>query len=135
MRCDFDASPTLVNCTISGNMVSDSAGAIHCLSSHPTLTNCVLWGNDLEEVYVDPNSSLTATYCDIEGGSGQPWFGIGCIDTDPAFADADGPDNDPNTWEDNSYRLLTGSPCVDAGDPNYVPQPGEDRSGWCGPRR
>ena len=29
---------------------------------------------------------------------------------DPAFADADGPDNNLGTWADNDYRLLTTSP-------------------------
>ena len=32
------------------------------------------------------------------------------------FADSDGPDNDPATWQDNDYRLAPNSLCIDAGD-------------------
>ena len=33
----------------------------------------------------------------------------------------DGADDDPNTWEDNDYRLAAGSPCVDVGSNAGVP--------------
>ncbi|MHC4160149.1 MAG: choice-of-anchor Q domain-containing protein, partial [Planctomycetota bacterium] len=34
--------------------------------------------------------------------------------------------NDPNAiWVDGDYHLLPNSPCIDAGDPNYVPEPNE----------
>lgn len=42
------------------------------------------------------------------------------IAADPRFVDADGPDNDPNTPDDNDYSLRPDSPCIDAGDPAYV---------------
>ena len=51
------------------------------------------------------------TYCDVQGGS----TGTGIINLDPLFADPDGPDNDPATWQDNDYRPAAGSPCIDAG--------------------
>jgi hypothetical protein len=35
---------------------------------------------------------------------------------DPQFVDPDGADNDPNTFDDNVYRLQPSSPCLDAGD-------------------
>ena len=41
-------------------------------------------------------------------------------DVDPLFTDPDGPDDDPDTWEDNDYSLQPASPCVDAGDPALV---------------
>ena len=44
----------------------------------------------------------------MQGGTGEIWFGEGCIDTDPMFADADG-------------RLLAFSPCLDAGNDAAVP--------------
>jgi len=61
------------------------------------------------------------TYSDVEGG----WPGDGNINIDPLFVDADGPDDDPNTWEDNDYHLSPGSACIDAGDPVFVPGPDE----------
>ena len=51
------------------------------------------------------------TYCcvqDWEGGEEN-------IVADPLFVDADGPDDDPDTWEDNDYHLSSDSPCIDAG--------------------
>jgi len=44
----------------------------------------------------------------VQGGTGETWFGVGCIDTDPMFADAEG-------------RLLAFSPCLDAGNDASVP--------------
>jgi hypothetical protein len=63
-------------------------------------------------VFIESGSSPVVSYSDIEGGL----TGTGNIDADPAFVDPDGADNDPNTWEDNDYRLGAGSPCIDAGD-------------------
>jgi hypothetical protein len=47
------------------------------------------------------------TYCDVRGG----WAGWGNIDADPLFVDPNGGD----------YRLLPGSPCIDAGCNAAVP--------------
>jgi hypothetical protein len=35
---------------------------------------------------------------------------------DPNLVDPAGPDADPNTYEDNDYRLQPSSPCIDAGE-------------------
>jgi len=75
------------------------------------ITNCIIWGNTAPappQVY----DSLVPTYCCI-----QDWMGggDGNITVNPQFVDPDGPDNDPNTFEDNDYRLLPGSPCIDVG--------------------
>ena len=53
-------------------------------------------------------------YCDIMGLTGE-FGGIGNVDVDPTFEDADGPDNDPLTFDDNEYELADGSLCIDAG--------------------
>jgi hypothetical protein len=70
-------------------------------------------------------SAPAITYCDIQGG----WTGTGNIDGDPLFVDPDGPDDDPNTWEDNDYRLRPSSPCIDAGDNTAVPPDTADLDG------
>ena len=141
------SSPTLVNCTVSRN-VADSGGGLHCYwGDAPTLTNCtmvansavsgaalscdsylhsypsvvavsnsILW-NGVDQVWNADGSAVTLTYCDVQGG----WAGAGNLDADPLFADPDGPDGDPATWEDNDYRLAGGSPCIDAADDTAVP--------------
>jgi hypothetical protein len=109
---------SLVNCTFSDNEAGNSGGAI-CLYSDETdmtLVNCIVWGNTAP---TDPQISgpVTVIYSDVEGG----WGGDGNIDADPLFVDPDGPDNDPNTFDDNDHRLAFGSPCIDAGDNTAVP--------------
>jgi len=58
-------------------------------------------------------------YSNVQDG----WRGAGSnnIDADPRFVDPDGPDDDPNTFDDNDYRLLPSSPCIDAADNGAVP--------------
>jgi len=112
-----DDDMTLVNCTLVGNQAVYQGGAIHCdPGTNVTLANSILWANTAP---TDPqiSGSATVTYSDVEGG----WSGAGNIDADPRFVDVDGPDNDPNTFDDNDFRLAFGSPCIDAGDNTAVP--------------
>jgi len=103
-----DASPTVTNCTFNGNIAIIGGGMYNRLNSSPTVTNCILWADSPNEIFDEADSSTTATYSDVQGGTGESWFGEGCIDTDPMFADADG-------------RLLAFSPCLDAGNDAAVP--------------
>lgn len=74
-------------------------------------------------------SRLAVRGSDIQGGLesvsiGQGWvvtWGEDNIDADPLFADPDGADDDPLTWQDNDYHLSSGSPCVNAGNNADVP--------------
>jgi len=132
---------TLVNCTFSGNSAEGWGGGIAGVTGDATLTSCVLWNNvapqgaQIALFYSDAwhFSDLSATYSDVQGGFDGAYVQEGCtldlgpgsIDADPLFVDPDGPDEDPDTWQDNDYRLGPGSPCIDAGDPDYVPPPGE----------
>ena len=79
--------------------------------SSPTVTNCIFWDNS-SEIYNEDYSKPTVTYSNIMGG----YSGIGNINTDPLFVDADGPDDILGT-EDDNLHLLPYSPCIDAGDP------------------
>jgi parallel beta-helix repeat protein len=94
------SDPTLTNCLISNN----SGHGVSCWHSGPTLTNCIIWDDTLEANYSDP----IVTYCDIEGG----WSGEGNLNADPLFVD---PDN-------GDYHLGDGSPCIDAGNNEAVPE-------------
>jgi len=137
---------TLINCTFSGNSADSYGGAIMFGEGDyapATLTNCIVWGNDADE---GPQialywSSLSVSYCDIQGGQANiglltccdelDW-GAGNIDSDPCFAEAGHWDND--VWVDGDYHLKSQggrwdtsegrwamddmtSPCIDAGDP------------------
>jgi len=110
------STPEFVNCTFSEN-TSTYGGAFYLtsLQGQPTITNCILWNDvcsyDLE-IFV--NSSVyppIVTYTDVEGASGESWFGTGCLDTDPLFTDA----------ANDDYTLTESSPCIDAGDPALPP--------------
>ena len=123
IRCyGTTCSPTVTNSTISGNSAS-IGGGLHSAGS-PTFTNCILWANTPQEIYVFSDEPMV-TYCDVQGG----WTGEGNIDADPLFMDPDGPDDDPNTWQDNNYHLSAGSPCIDAADNTAVPPDVSDLDG------
>ena len=97
------SSPQRTNCTFSANVALYYGGALYSSSGTPKVTNCILWRNHPDQVYGNP----TISYSDIEGG----WIGVGNIDADPAFLGAYRGD----------LRLMSGSPCIDAGDNVAVP--------------
>jgi len=123
------STPTVRNCTFSGNTAGDDGGGMYNNASSATVTNSILWSNAPEQIYDDPNSTTLAIYTCVDGG----WPGVGNTSDDPCFVDPNGPDGDPNTWEDNDYHLSPNSPCINAGDPNgeYAGQTdidGQDRT-------
>jgi hypothetical protein len=73
-----------------------------------------------EEIWNNDDSTITITYSNIE--SGHP--GQGNIDADPCFVDTGYWDAN-GLWVEGDYHLLEASPCIDAGDPNYIAGPNE----------
>ena len=129
------ATRTMVNCTFSGNSSEEFGGAVTvALDADLQLLNCVLWGNDAtfgHEIRIGypgfGSGTVTVSYSDVAGGEagvsndgGTLNWGEGNIDRDPLFVDPDGPDNDPDTYEDNDYRLGAGSQAIDAADNTAV---------------
>ena len=114
------SSPTVTNCTFSGNTAAFAGGGMwnvdYCSA---TVTNCILWSNTPDQLDDESGFPSLVAYTCIEGG----WTGVGNISDDPCFVDPNGPDGDPNTCEDNDYHLSPNSPCIDAGDPNFVADP------------
>ncbi|MDP2896184.1 MAG: right-handed parallel beta-helix repeat-containing protein [bacterium] len=100
---------TIENNTIAGNLAGWYGGGLY--GCEAAILNCIIWENG---ALTGPqiHESSVPTYCCIEGWSGG---GEGNISENPQFVDPDGPDNDPDTYEDNDYRIAQGSPCVDAG--------------------
>ncbi len=108
----------LENVTIADNIAfQNGSGIASFYGSDVTLLNSIVWNNPSEEIYVHPDATLNATYSDIKNGTGQTYFGTGCIDEDPLFADP--VNNDYQiTWANFPYPDSTRSPCIDSGDPD-----------------
>jgi predicted outer membrane repeat protein len=106
-----NSRPVITNCTFSGNSAVKQGGGIQSShGAHPTLKNCIVWGNEVETA-LEIWGSATVSYSNVEGG----WPGEGNIDANPWFVDPVGGD----------YHLLFDSPCIGAGDPNYLAEPNE----------
>ena len=83
--------------------------------SLPIVANSILRSNNPDQIW-DELSFTTVSYSNVHGG----WPGVGNINVNPMFVEPDGPDEIPGT-EDDNYRLLPGSPCIDAGHNWAVP--------------
>jgi hypothetical protein len=96
----------VVNCTFYGNTATSYAGGIFNNGSM-TVIDSILWANllhgDLNQI--NNFGSLSVSYSDIQGG----WTGTGNINSNPLFVNAAA----------NDYHLLSGSPCIDAGNYGY----------------
>jgi len=117
----FQEGVVISHCTLADNATKVKSGnGIDCsASSGVRLLNSIVW-NGGNEFSPGGRAGVTASYCNITGG----WVGVGNIDADPCFA-APGRWADETTWIDGDYTLAPGSPCIDAGDPAYVPGPDE----------
>lgn len=88
----------VVNCTITGNTASASAGGIMCVSNS-VVRNSIVWGNDAP---VHPNVATSGVDNIFLYNCSTPLLpGAGNIDADPLLTPA--------------YRLTAASPCIDAG--------------------
>jgi hypothetical protein len=117
------SSPTISNCTIAYNTANQQGSGIACLyNSDITILNSIIWGNTTNTIYVENSATLSATYSDLMDGTNQNYFGNGCIDDDPLFADPINGDYSL-TWEHIPTPDETKSPCIDTGDPNSALDP------------
>jgi predicted outer membrane repeat protein len=114
--------PAFINCTFGQNSTTaepNSTGAALRLAGpvNVTLSNSIVWNNTgSEQIHTQQGAVLTATYNDLQGwGMG----GTGNISADPRFADTNGADNILGTADDD-LRLLSTSPCIDAGNNSVV---------------
>jgi hypothetical protein len=100
------------NNTIVGNHAELWGGGLVADLKDTVLRNCIIWGNTASGGDSQVRSPSPPSFSCIQDwtlGDSQN------IAEDPRFVDPDGPDNNPETWEDNDYRLLPDSPCIDAG--------------------
>ena len=118
--CDAEESGTLTlnNCTIAENEAEKTGGGIFSRYRGLAINNCIFWANADSTGYTETAQihvpSPAPNYTCVQGWTGQ-WPGIGNIGSAPFFVD---PIN-------GDYHLLTRSPCIDTGDPNYIAGPNE----------
>lgn len=113
---------TITNCTIVGNFQHG------ILEGKPTVTNSIIYDNGRSnpdvhrDVQID-SPYATVTYSNIQG----MYPGTGNINADPLFVvpgywDDNGTPEDTSDdfWLEGDYHLLRYSPCINAGDPDFV---------------
>ncbi len=109
-----NSSGLLSGITISNNtFVGSGRGGGLDMSGDMSLQNSIVWDNGgLENVASALPSSIV--YSDVEGGEAGVYGGVdwleGNIDADPLFMDS----------ANDNYQLQSGSPCIDAGNPDVV---------------
>lgn len=122
-------SGLVTHCTMHGNVANEGSAIRLYGGGAFAIYNSIIWSNgDPNLRPIDLSSSAAANVdvqsSNLEGGVGSiAWTGttmhsvtsLNVINVDPAFRDLLGPDGDPSTVEDNDYRLMAGSPSVDAG--------------------
>jgi predicted outer membrane repeat protein len=117
LNCD-ESSPTVTNCTFSGNEAVVAGGAIFCYEASPVINRTILaFSVQGEGLYCyDAQSSPTLTCCDVLGNAGGDWVGCiasqygtdGNISEDPLFCNTAGGD----------FSLEDCSPCLPGNHPD-----------------
>jgi hypothetical protein len=103
------ADAELEHCTLEGNQAQVGDGLWASQTADIAVANSILYGNGSEEIAVEPGAVFQVTFSDVLGG----FPGVGNIDADPRFY----------APQANDYHLLPTSPCIDAGDPSWPPDP------------
>jgi len=91
------------------------------------LRNCIFWANSRNDEVdqftqfctSDPYKQGSINNCCIQGWTGE-FEGVETFGDEPLFVDVNGLDGIAAT-EDDNFRLVPQSPCVDAGDSQFVP--------------
>jgi len=128
---DALSSAVIRNTVVADNRVSARGGAgIWVRSSDASVENSIVWGNSdrdgiAEDTQVrgDSDSTINVNNSILQDWSGV-LGGVGNSGDDPLFVDPLGPDGLLGTG-DEDYRVLPDSPAIDAGDPSFVPFPGQ----------
>jgi predicted outer membrane repeat protein len=132
---------TFTNVTFSGNKAYYFGGGLYNDKSTITIQNSLFWGNTVTDNITkigyqlrNFESTSTVQYSLIEGSGGSAKWdtelgtdGGNNLDKDPLFVNPIAASNAPTT--DGNYRLLSGSPAIDAGNNEYVQNVAKDLDG------
>jgi len=77
-----NSDAAFVNCTISGNHASWEGAALYLVNSRVVVVNSIVWGNTPAEILTHDARQPLVRYSAVAGG----WPGPGCINADPLFA-------------------------------------------------
>ncbi len=115
-----DSTLRLINCTVLGNR-GNFGSVLDWRYGGVEIANSLIW-NDIDWW---GSGACTIQYSDVPGG----WPGAGNISAEPLWVDPghwedNGTPDDPGDdwWVNGDYRLLSGSPGIDAGSNAAVPR-------------
>lgn len=117
----LNSNPLVENCTIVDNDADLVGGVLSWDGSRPIIRNNILWNNsdprgviEDAQVWVNLEGIINVDYCCVSGWTGT-YEGEGVFGADPLMIDPDGPTPD--------IRLHPDSPAINAGDPEFNPDP------------
>jgi len=127
-----ESTPMLINCTLVGNRAG-YGNTLLCNTIRPNikksyieLLNCIIQDEGVGGQSMACSKGITINHCCVL----DDWPGEGNIHANPLFVDpgywdpnGTSENSEDDFWVDGDYRLLPDSPCIDAGDPNYVSDP------------
>ena len=134
--CRNNSVANLRNLTIVYNRAGEGGG-LYGYNCNATATNTIFWDNQATSGPVATwkglivPSHLTISYSDVENnqngiildsGSTLNW-GIGNLNVDPLSVNSG--QWDSSWWMPGDYHLRSTSPCIDNGDPLFIPLAGE----------
>lgn len=123
IELDGTARAAIAGCTFANNRGAVTGTA----DTSATVSNCLLW-NAQPDFAGEFNGEFTANLLRAPLPAGAIDLG-GNIVANPRFADPNGPDNDPLTFDDNDYSLSENSPAIDAGSNDAIPRDFADLDG------
>ena len=107
----------LTNSSLAENRAARGGAIYHTNGSDPTITSTILWENS-DDGGMDESAQISGLRSNVEINHSivQGWTGdmggVGNLGDDPQMVDVDGGD----------LRLISTSPAIDAGDPEYDPE-------------
>jgi hypothetical protein len=120
LHVEWQTYATISGCTFVGNQAWSGGGFMNHFLAGSTVHDCIFWEN-VPSGAVNDQATLSIDYSNLQ----TTYPGQGNFHADPLFINPAGNDSAPGTMDDD-FRLKPGSPCINAGDPYYVPQPGEN---------